>query len=137
MSDELSRRNMKSWQKVLDFYEMIAQDFFDGDRISPLLGVVRALYTSDVAKQFRAGHRHETLIISTAPLKKGWTRLEDDEPLVIVTVDRRTKMLLIEYQDRGNGRPLGRYMCSECECMSYLHPVLNRLWEDTRGRRAT
>jgi hypothetical protein len=137
MSDELSRLNVESWRKVLDFYEMIAQDFFDGDHISPLLGVVRALHTSDVAKQFRAGHRREALIISTAPLKKGWTRLEDDEPLVVVTLDRRTKMLLIEYQDRGSGRPLGRYMCSERECTSYLQPVLNRLWEDTRSRRAT
>ncbi len=135
MSDELAHFNTKSWRKVLDYYEMIAQDL-DGDRLSPLLGVVRALFTSDVAKQFRAGHRHEALIISTAPHKKGWNRLEDDEPLVVVTLDKRTKMLLIEYQDRGNGRPFGRYMCSERECMSYLHPVLNRLWEDTRGRRA-
>jgi hypothetical protein len=137
MSDELASLNTKSWRKVLDFYEMIAQDFFDRERLSPLLEVVWALYTSDVAKQFRAGHRHEALIISTAPLKKGWTRLEDDEPLVVVTLDRRTKMLRIEYQDRGSGRPLARIMCSERECMTYLPPVLNRLWEDTRGRRAT
>jgi hypothetical protein len=144
MSDELARRNMESWRELLDSYEKIAPIFeLEPERLSPIIGVVRALYASDFAKRFRAGKTFKTFrgvksseafIISTAPKH----RLENDEPFVVVTLNRDSQFLLIEYRDRViDGRTLGRYMCSERECMSYLHPVLSRLWEDTRGRRAT
>lgn len=159
MSDELAHRNRKSWQTVLEYYEEEAE-YSDGDHLSPILGVVRALQSSDavmrfraglsfsevtrrfrlgrsfsdVARQFRAGQSFKALIISTAPKN----RLEADEPFVVVTLSEKTQMFLIEYRIRVvDGWTVERIMCSERECMSYLLPVLNRLWEDTRGRRAT
>lgn len=159
MSNELAIRNSKSWQQVLEYYEERALDL-DGEQISPILEVVRALQSSDVvmrfraglsfsdvtrrfrlgrsfsdvARQFRAGQSFKALIISTAPKN----RLEADEPFVVVTLSEKTQMLLIEYRVRVvDGWTAERIMCSERECMSYLLPVLNRLWEDTTGRRAT
>ena len=132
MSDELTHRNLESWREMVAYYE----DFVrhpDWERLYPILRVVQMLASSDVAKQFHAGQSLWHLMISTAAK---WD-IEEDEPFVVVTLDGDSPQLLIEYWDKTCGSILEKHICDEGEVLSYLRPVLNRLWENTRGQRAT
>jgi hypothetical protein len=132
MSDELSQLNLDSWREMLAYYEDFVQHP-DWKRLYPILRVVQRLSSSEASKRFRAGQSLWHLIISTAP-KHG---LEENEPFVVVTLNGDTQQLLIEYWDKTCGSILEKYICNEDDVMSYLHPVLNRLWENTKGQRAT
>ena len=132
MSDELTRSNLESWREMVSYYEDFVRHT-DWEWLQPLLRVVRKLAASHMAEKFRAGQSLWHLIISTAP-KWG---LDENEPFIAMTLIGKSPQLKIEYWEKTGGRVLEKHTCGEDDVMPFLQPVLDRLWEGTRGQRAS
>ena len=125
-SDQLTERNVESWQDVVAFYEELTSKPF-WERIAPLLRLTRQIVQSDRAKRFRGGTSLWLLMISTAA-KHG---LQPSDPFVCVSLDDDYRLFKFEYWNGENTTDC--YFCDEADVLATRDRFLERLWNDTRG----
>ena len=146
LPEGLAKRNVHSWKDTVEFFErpvesMIGEHF----PYSNLVGkVAMAVLKSEQAKLFKAGEQAYSLIISTADSQE----LKIGEPFLNVDVGRgfRTVRYHINEpytaKERSNIHirimgfaPEEVMTLSENNIMTVLQPMLNLLWDETRGRK--
>ena len=146
LPEGLAERNIQSWKETVEFFErpvdaMIGEHF----PYSNMLGdIATAVLKTQQAKLFRAGERAYGLIISTADNQE----LKDGEPFLNVDIARG--FLTVRYdinepytaKEKSNihirimGGIKDEVMTlSEDNVMTALQPMLNLLWDETRGKK--
>ena len=146
LPEGLAERNIQSWKETVEFFErpvdaMIGEHF----PYSNMLGdIATAVLKTQQAKLFRAGERAYDLIISTADNQE----LKDGEPFLNVDIARG--FLTVRYdinepytaKEKSNihirimGGIKDEVMTlSEGNVMTTLQPMLNLLWDETRGKK--
>lgn len=136
--------NLHSWEDVALFYkgfidnplgDTLPDNFYD--KVFPVLyKLVNDFSKTEQAKLYRAGQSVYDLMISTAD-KHG---LKSGEPFVRIFF--RGEVLIIQYEINGpitGDENLNVYERKSCrlenDLMSILQPMLNRLWDETRGKK--
>jgi hypothetical protein len=131
LPEGLAEKNDESWEDVVSRYESFVNNnepFNDG--FLPVLDLVKRISVSEQAKLFRAGTSLYSLLISTAE-KHG---LEEDDPFVAVDV-QRNRNPKIEYWQNHN-KVIESQLCESADILfSTLQSFLDRLWNETRGKR--
>ena len=146
LPEGLAESNLQSWKETVEFFErpvdaMIGEHF----PYSGLVGkVAMAVLKSEQAKLFKAGEQAYSLLISTADSQE----LKFGEPFLNVNVARG--FLTVKYEinepytakERSNihirimGFSNEEVMTlSEDNVMTTLQPMLNLLWDETRGKK--
>jgi len=147
LPEDLAERNVQSWNDVINFFGRPV-DVFIGEYfpyISELHEIATAFSKSEQAKLFRAeGQVYNTLIISTSDGQE----LKIGEPYLRVFVGRG--FLTIQYvtpytakekeKSNINIRIMGGVedeimILSADNIMTALQPMLNLLWDETRGKK--
>jgi hypothetical protein len=123
---DIEARNIESWQRVIAFYERIISE--DGWlTYIPVLELVTHLATTEVATRFRAGHAIFYLMIST----KSQHGLEIEDPYIEIRLINKWQQFQIEYYD--GQQSTDTYTSALTDVLTTLKPVLDRLWNETRG----
>lgn len=146
LPEGLAESNIQSWNKMVEFFEspvdaMIGEHF----PYSHLIGkIAYAFSMNEQAKLFRAGEQAYTLIISTADEQD----LKIGEPCLSVSISN--EFLIVRYKinepntakersnikikimDFGEGEKMN---LSQYNIMTALQPMLNLLWDETRGKK--
>jgi hypothetical protein len=150
LPEGLAERNIQSWKETVEFFErpvdaMIGEHF----PYSNMLGdIATAVLKTQQAKLFRAGEQAYDLIISTADSQG----LKTGEPFLNVDIGRG--FLAVRYEinepyttpytvkEKSNihirimGGVKDEVMTlSEDNIMTTLQPMLNLLWDETRGKK--
>lgn len=101
-----------SWQWMTLFYK--ASIKLQGERLVPLLELVKTIAASDDASRFRVGQSVYALIISTT--SNHW--LEQDNPHVVVKAERTDDLFVLEYwSGRKRNDLLVSSTCQESELL--------------------
>ena len=144
LPEGMVERNLASWEKQVEFFRSFADsslfellpESFIGSAQKKIFELVRELSMSEHAKLFRAGQSVYDLMISTAD-RHG---LKAGEHFVRVSFER--KSIVIQYEIAGpltdgvNRNISERTYCSaEDNLMLKLQPFLDRLWNETRGKK--
>ena len=136
--------NLHSWEKIVSFYkgfvdnpigDILPENFHD-KILHKLFVLVNNISKTEQAKLFRAGQSVYDLMISTAD-KHG---LKYGEYFVRVTFDKEFIHIQFEtvgpISDGENRNIYKRYSCNlDNDLMPVLQPLLDRLWDETRGRK--
>ena len=146
LPEGLAESNIQSWNKMVKFFEspvdaMIGEHF----PYSHLIGkIAYAFSMNDQAKLFRAGEQAYTLIISTADeqdLKIGEPYLSvsiSNEFLIVryktnePSTTKERSNIKIKIMDFGEGEKMN---LSQHNIVTALQPMLNLLWDETRGKK--
>ncbi len=128
LPDGWAEENAQSWQKAVEYYQRIVFDQPDS-KFKYLLNLTQAIAKSDQAKLFRTYPSIWTLIISTSSMK--------EEPrygeLFIVVGVKDNDLTHVGYY--GLKEAIESIHCKNDEIMSALQPLLDRLWNETRGKK--
>jgi hypothetical protein len=127
-STYLAVKNLKSWDRMVLFYEGHQTSDYH-EFTTPLLELVRRIAGTRRAERFRAGSSLWHLMISTAE-KHG---LKEHEPFVGVTTDQDLRYR-IEYYSAFTRRVDAAATCDTADVLGELDRFLARLWAETRGR---
>ena len=144
LPEGIAERNLVSWKEIISFYkgfvnnpigDTLPGNFYD-KVFSVLFNLVKDFSKTKQAKLFRAGQSVYDLMISTAD-KHG---LKYGEYFVRVTFEKEN--IFIQYETVGpisddvNPNIHERYSCSiDDDLKAILQPLLNRLWNETRGKK--
>ena len=149
LPEVLAERNIKSWNDMVKLCEkpvdaMIAEHFSHPGNLYP---IVYAFSMDQQAKLFRAGEKAYSLIISTSEsqeLKSGEPFLNVDivggfltvryainEPDTVPYATTERSNIKIKVVDFGEGEKMN---LSQYNIMTALQPMLNLLWDETRGK---
>jgi hypothetical protein len=150
LPEGLAESNVRSWKATVEFFEkpvdaMIGEHF----PYSNMLGdIAAAVLKSEQAKLFRAGEQAYDLIISTADgqeLKLGEPFLNVDIARGFLTIrydinEPYTAPYKVKEKSNIHLRIMGRakeevMTLSQYNVMTALQPMLNLLWDETRGRK--
>jgi hypothetical protein len=140
LPEGLAERNIQSWKETIEFLEepvdaMIGEHF----PYSGLVGkVAKAILKSEQAKLFKAGEQAYNLIISTTDGK-----VEIGEPYLIVHFGRG--FLTAQYginEEEHKYNLLKRkedniHFRTGDDSITFLQPMLDLLWDETRGKKNT
>ena len=127
LPEGLAEENTYSWDHVLRLFELHAS-YKGGERYEPFVEFIRTMYKSDQAKLFRAGVSVAVLMISTKEkhgLEKGDAHIFIGSRIETVEIGYFTATA--DEADVIN--------CKNDEIMSTIQPLLNRLWNETRGKK--
>ncbi len=128
LPDGWAEENAQSWQKAVEYYQRIVFDQPDS-KFKYLLNLTQAIAKSDQAKLFRTYPSIWTLIISTSSMK--------EEPrygeLFIVVGVKDDYSTHVGYY--GINETIESIHCKNDEIISALQPLLDRLWNETRGKK--
>jgi len=150
LPEGLAESNLQSWKETVEFFErpvdaMIGEHFPYSNMLG---GIATAVLKTQQAKIFRAGERAYTLIISTADsqgLKTGEPFLYVDADRGFLTVrydmnERYTAPYTVKEKSNIHIRIMGGVedeimTLSADNIMTALQPMLNLLWDETRGKK--
>ena len=144
LSEGIVESNLRSWERIVSFYksctdnpigDILPENFYD--RVFLVISnLVNVFSKTEQAKLYRAGQSVYDLMISTAD-KHG---LHHGDYFVRVTFER--EIIFIQYEtvgpigDAENPNIYERYSCSlDDNLMTVLQTLLNRLWDETRGKK--
>ena len=152
LPEGLAESNLQSWKETVEFFErpvdaMIGEHFPYSNMLGDIATVV---LKSEQAKLFRAGEQAYDLIISTANSQE----LKLGEPFLNVHIGRGfltvryeiNESYTVPYKVKEKSNIHIRIMggvkdevmtLSEENIMITLQPMLNLLWDETRGRKNT
>jgi len=123
----LEEENIQSWQDAMQYYQMLVFDHADS-RFKYLLDLVEGVLQLEDAKLFRVYPDKDLLILSTTTKED---RGYGDFFIVIGLRDENTT-------DVGCYRPtkaVESVVCKSNEILPTLQPLLDRLWNETRGKK--
>ena len=150
LPEGLAESNVQSWKETVEFFErpvdaMIGEHF---PNTGYLCDIAKAILQSQQAKLFRAGEKAYDLIISTADqreLKIGepFLHLDADRGFLTVRYDTNepdTVPYTVKEKSNIHIRIMGSVddevmTLSEDNVMTALQPMLNLLWDETRGKK--
>jgi len=146
LPEGLAESNVQSWNKMVEFFsgpfDVVIAEYFP--YTPQIYKIVTAFSMNEQAKLFRAGEQAYTLIISTADRQE----LKIGEPFLSVFIGRG--FLTVQYEinepytakEKSNisirifGSVEDEIMTlSEDNVMTTLQPMLNLLWNETRGEK--
>jgi hypothetical protein len=131
LPEGLAEENLRTWQLALEMYEWLCSKPVYSEILPPVFDWARGFSQSEQAKLFRAGIPGLFLTISTKE-KHG---LEHGDPCVVINVDdEKPEMLIISYF-AGGTESTEDFSCKNDEIMLVLQPLLDRLWNETRGKK--
>lgn len=125
---ELVEKNIVSWDTVVLRYERFSENEYD-EWIFPVFDLVKKKANTEQAKLFRAGTTLYSLMISTAE-KHG---LQDGEPFALVFTERNIKPSVSYWS--GDTKVIEKTLNPEDDWLFVLQPLLDRLWNETRGKK--
>ena len=128
LPEGLIEKNIESWKVVLNRYQGFAEKQYQ-EWILPVFYIVQKLAVSEYAKLYRAGTSLYSLMISTVE-KHG---LKEEDPFICVHIERNIKPRV--YYRRGPSVIDGPECNSVDEFVDALLPLLDRLWDETRGQK--
>jgi hypothetical protein len=124
LPDGLAEENVLSWQHVAKLFGAFTR--YEESPYNPLYDLIQAICKSEQAKLFRAGMSAPALMISTKEkhgLEKGdafiWLGLKDNNNLYIGYSANTDEV----------------FVCKNDDVLSMLLPLLDRLWNETRGKK--
>ena len=128
LPEGLAEENFQTWQRVLEGNRELSSFPSYSQVLIPMIGWISEFIKSEQTKLFRAGLPGLTLMISTKE-KHG---LEKNDPYVFIDIDDADSMIVgycNSYQE------LESQSCKNSEIISAVQPLLNRLWNETRGKK--
>jgi len=144
LPEGIAENNLDSWKKIVRFYKEFidySEDYFLLEYpmykfLFPIYNLVKEISMTQQAKLFRAGQSMYDLVISTA--EKHGLKLGDHSIRVFIDA----KLITIQYDvgsplfDGDNPNIYESHSCNPNDnLMVVLQPLLNRLWEETRGKK--
>ena len=123
-----AEENTQSWQDAIQYYQGLVLDY-PNSRFKYLLGLVQTILKSEQAKLFKTYPSVWTLIISTSSMKEE-PRFGDLFLVLGVMNEYLTRIVYV----RTTGAPES-VDCKSEEIMPTLQSLLDRLWNETRGRK--
>jgi len=128
LPEGLVEENIQSWQHVAKLYELFTSLQGNRSQQMPLYDLVQTLCKSEQAKLFRAGVSVNVLMISTKE-KNG---LEKGDAYIFVAAN-------LDNIEAGyftaTAHEAEVITCKNDEIMPILQPLLDRLWNETRGKK--
>ncbi|HEU0296260.1 MAG TPA: hypothetical protein VFR47_26220 [Anaerolineales bacterium] len=123
-----AEENAESWQDAIQYYQRLVFDH-PHSKFKYLLDLVQTISISDQVKLFRTYPSIWILIISTSSMK--------EEPrygnLFIVVGVKDDNSAHVGYY--GLTETLESIDCSNTKILPTLQPLLDRLWNETRGKK--
>ncbi|MFN8414142.1 MAG: hypothetical protein U0Z26_17310 [Anaerolineales bacterium] len=126
LSESLTQENAQSWQHITKLFELYASG---NSQYKPLLDLVKALANSTQSKLFRAGASVTLLMISTKE-KNG---LEKGDPYIYIGLRDEDLADIGYYTATANESE--EFKCKNDEILPVIQPFLDRLWNETRGKK--
>jgi hypothetical protein len=144
LSEELAESNLRSWERIVSFYKGFIEnpmgDILPGNSYDTvnlaLYNLVKDFSKTDKAKLFRAGQSVYDLMISTADnhgLRFGelFVRVAFDGDHIVVQYETAGPIT-----DNENPNIIERRFCNlDDDLMHVLQPLLDLLWNETRGKK--
>lgn len=131
LPEGLAGENLRAWQLALETYEWLCSKPMYSEVLTPVFDWAKEFSQSEQAKLFRVGIPGLYLTISTKE-KHG---LEHGDPCIVVNVDdEKPELLIISYFPQ-NIENTENFTCKNDEIMDVLQPLLDRLWDETRGKK--
>ena len=127
LPEGLEEENIKSWENVLRFYKMAAS-LPSNSWLTPMVDMIQAVINSGQQKLFRAGLQLYTLIISV----KEEHGLEKGDHHIRVDIDNKNS---IEVWYGTNSNDAERISFDGNKITLELQPFLDKLWNETRGKK--
>jgi hypothetical protein len=126
---DIAEKNRQSWQGMVASYEHFLM-IPSWEWLEPLLQLVKHIEDTQWAHKYLAGLSLYHLIIPTAQ-EYG---LQEGEPFVAVRLEREGTVQ-IEYWNETHGSIIESQSCSRDKesILVALTPLMNRLWEETKG----
>lgn len=122
LPESLIQENTQSWQQIVKLFELYASS----PRYRPFLDLVKTLSGSMQSKLFRAKASTMLLMIST----KEENRLDYGDPYVyIVVLDENTAEVGYCWDTTESKS----FICKDDELLPVILPLLDTLWNETRG----
>jgi len=138
LPDGLAEENLQTWQYAIQYYQQAVEDFPEVIQHQPeaisdypiykhLLDLVQTISKSGQEKLFRVNPSLSMLIISVT------TAMEKDYGDLFIVVDVRADNLpYVAYS--GRDEVIEFFECQINEIMPTLLRLLDRLWNETRGK---
>lgn len=128
LPEGLAEENFETWQRVLEWNQELTSFPEYAQVLTPMIDFITGFLKSEQTKLFRAGLPGLTLMISTKE-KHG---LEKDDPYVFIDINDGSSMI-VGYCDASQKSE--SQSCKNNEVISAVQPFLNRLWNETRGKK--
>ncbi len=130
LPESVAEENLRTWQLALEMYQRLCSTPVYSQVLTPMFEWVKKFSRSEQAKLFRAGVPGLHLTISTKE-KHG---LEPGDSAIDIDIeDERPEMLVISYLGGDSEKP-EKLTCKNDEIQQTLQPLLDRLWNETRGK---
>ena len=129
LPEGLAEENVLSWQDARHYYQQFIFDHADSI-FKYLLDLIESVLQIEEAKLFRVYPDKDLLILSTTTEED---RVYGDFFIVVRLIDESTT-------DIGCYRPteaVDSVVCKSNEILLKLQTLLNRLWNETRGKKNT
>jgi len=127
LPEDLAEENLQTWQRSIRYYQEKSSDY-SGSKFQYLLDLVENISKSEEAKLFRVYPDLWMLILSTT------TKEDKDygEFFIVVGVkdDDTTHIGCYRYKESVES-----VICKSNEILPTLQPLLDRLWNETRGKK--
>ena len=127
LPEGLEEKNIESWENVLRFYKM-ATSFPSNSWLTPMVDMIQTVIDSGQHKLFRAGLQLYTLIISV----KEDHGLDKGDHHIRVDIDDQNS---IEVWYGTNSYDSEKLTFDGNKIVVKLQPFLNKLWNETRGKK--
>lgn len=128
LPERLAEENIQSWQHIVKFFKLMTAHP-GTSRSMPMLDLVQRLSESEQAKLFRAGASVLDLMISTKE-KHG---LEKGDAYICVGLGDGDLAEVGYFTATAEKAEV--FACKNDEIMFVLQPLLDRLWNETRGKK--
>ena len=130
LPEGLAEENLRTWQLALEMYQLLCSRPEYSQVLMPVFEWAKRFSQSEQAKLFRTGVPGLYLIISTKE-KHG---LEHRDPYIAIDVDDENPGMVVISYSPNDTEATENFTCRNDEIMSVLEPLLDRLWDETRGK---
>jgi len=128
LPEGLAEKNIKSWENVLRFYKM-GVSIPGNEWLTPMVDLIQIIFASEQQKIFRAGLQLFTLMIST----KEEHGLEERDAYIVIYLADDGSVDIGYYA--ATAKQADVFACKNNEAISVLQPLLDRLWNETQGKK--
>ena len=134
LPEGLAEENFRTWQLALETYQELCSMPVYSQVLTPVFEWAKVFSQSEQAKLFRTDIPGFYLTIST----KDRRGLEHGDRFIVIDVDdEKPELLIVSYfvkRIKGS-ETIESFTCKNNEIMTALQPLLDRLWNDTRGKK--
>jgi hypothetical protein len=128
LPEGLAEENVQTWQYAIQYYQSRVSHPLLGSRFKYLLDLVQDISKSGQEKLFRAYPSIWMLIISTA------TPMAEDHGDLFIVIGVQSENLTHAFYS-GHKEIIESIDCKSNEITPTLQPLLDRLWNETRGKK--